>query len=295
MDRHHHARPESPRYYSLWEWMQELYKTVQPDQLAVKAAHARGMEIWGVGTMFDWGAPADTPTFGDYPFPFESKLKLAHPEWAPVDKYGSRRQGGPIELAYPEARKALVDLHVAETLKAGYDGITFLTYAENYSMRFQDEFGFSEPIVRDFQRLHRIDLRTQPFQRGAAREDWLRLRGSYVTAYLRDLRAALQPHGKKLGVIVNGNDMHAPLAWNVPELMQTAGSQQMDVETWVREGLVDSLLVYGNCAPGAQRKTIEDLLFLCRQTGVEVSFVTSSPLGEHWARCTSAACRRCWR
>jgi hypothetical protein len=277
-----HARPENPRYYSLWEWMQELYKTVQPDQLAVKAAHARGMEIWGVGTMFDWGAPADTPTFGDYPFPFESKLKLAHPEWAPVDKYGSRRQGGPIELAYPEARKALVELHVAETLKAGYDGITFLTYAENYSMRFQDEFGFSEPIVRDFQKLHRIDLRTQPFQRAASREDWLRLRGSYVTAYLRELRAALQPHGKKLGVIINGNDMHAPLAWNVPELMQTAGSQQMDVETWVREGLVDSLLVYGNCAPGAQRKTIEDLLFLCRQTGVEVSFMTSSPLGEHW-------------
>src|SRR3954468_17937988 len=78
------ARPENPRYYSLWEWMQELYKTVQPDQLAVKAAHARGMEIWGVGTMYDWGGPADTPTFGDYPVPFESKLKLDHPERGPA-------------------------------------------------------------------------------------------------------------------------------------------------------------------------------------------------------------------
>ncbi len=271
------ARPENLRYHSLWTWMQWLYAHVNPDDLAVKAAHARGMEIWGVGTLWDWGSPADTPTFGDYPFPFESKLKLAHPEWAAMDKHGVRRQGGPIELAYPEARKALVDLHVQETLKAGYDGIIFLTYAENYSMRFQDEFGYSDPIIDDFKKLHRVDLRTEGFKRGASREDWLRLRGTYVTAYLRELHAALKAHGKKLGMIINGNDSHSSLPWNVPELTKTAGSQYMDVETWVREGLVDNLTVYGNCSGAAQMKTTEDLLFLCRQTGIEVSFMTSSP------------------
>ena len=277
-----HARPENPRYHSLWTWMQFLYANVHPDELAVKAAHSRGMEIWGVGTMWDWGGPADTPTFGDYPFPFESKLKLEHPEWAAMDKHGVRRQGGPIELAYPAARKALVDLHVQETLKAGYDGITFLTYAENYSMRFQDEFGYSDPIVEDFKKLHHVDLRSEGFKRGASREDWLRLRGCYVTAYLRELRAALQSHGKKLGVIINGNDAHSPLTWNVPELMKTAGSQYMDVETWVRDGLVENLTVYGNCARNAQLKTVEDLLFLCRQTKVEVNVMTSSPQDPGW-------------
>ncbi len=277
-----HARPENPRYYSLWQWYLWLYANVKPDELAVKAAHARGQEIWGVSTMFDWGAPADTPTFGDYPFPFESKLKLAYPEWAPLNRHGTRRQGGPIEMAYPEARKALVDLHVSETLKAGYDGLTFLTYAENYSMRFQDEFGFGEPIVEAFKKLHRADLRTEPFKRFATRQDWLRLRGTYLTAFLRELRAALKPHGKKIGVILNGDDIHSPQMWNVPEMMQTAGSHYMDVETWVREGLVDSLTVYGNCARQAQMKHVDDLLFLCRQTGVEVSFMTSSPLDPSW-------------
>src|SRR3954468_22854607 len=111
--------------------MQELDATVQREQLAGQAAHARRMEIWGVGTLWDWGGPADTPTFGDYPFPFESKLKLEHPEWAPVDRSGALRQGGPIELAYPEARRALIDLTVQQTVKAGYDGIVFLTYVEN--------------------------------------------------------------------------------------------------------------------------------------------------------------------
>lgn len=277
-----HARSENPRYFSLWQWMQHLYSVGNPDQLAVQAARERGMEIWGVGTLWDWGAPADTPVFGDYPFPFESSLRLAHPEWAPADRHGARSQGGPIELAYPEARKALVALITEETFKAGYDGITFLTYVENYSLRFQDEFGFSEPVIQDFKKLHGIDLRKEPFRRGASREDWLRLRGTYVTSFLRELRAALSARHVKLGMIVSPNEPRLPQSWNVPELMITAGSHHMDVDTWVRDGIVDALLIYGNCAPSAQAKAIEDLCWLARGTGVEVSFMTSSPFAEGW-------------
>lgn len=283
------ARDENPRYSSLWRWMQQLYAAADdPDQLAVKAARERGMEIWGVGTLWDWGAPADTPVFGDYPFPFESRLRLEHPEWAPADRHGARSQGGPIELAYPEARKALVALITGETFKAGYDGITFLTYVENYSLRFQDEFGFSEPIVQDFKKLHGIDLRKEPFRRGASREDWLRLRGTYITSFLRELRAALAPRGVKLGMILSPNEPRLPQSWNVPELLITAGSHHMDVDTWVREGIVDSLLIYGNSSPAAQAKAIEDLYWLARGTPVEVSFMTSSPFAEGWRRFQAA-------
>ncbi len=277
-----HARPENPRYYSLWTWMQWLYANVKPDELAVKAARARGMEIWGMGTLWDWGSPADTPTFNDYPFPFESKLKLEHPEWAPADKHGARRQGGPIELAYPAARKALVNLTVSETLKAGYDGICFLTYVENYSLRFQDEFGYSDPIVEDFKKQFKLDLRAEPFRRGASREDWLRLRGSYITAFLRELKAELDKHKIKLGMVVNSNDPRRPQSWNVPELVLTAGSHHMGVDTWVREGLVDELIIYGNNSGASQLKTLEDMRFLARGTKAEVSVMTSGPFREMW-------------
>lgn len=277
-----HERPENCRYHSYWEWTRALYASVKPDELAVQAAHARGMEIWGMGTLWDWGAPADTPTFNDYPFPFESRLKLAHPEWAPVDRHGVRRQGGPLELAYPEARRALVELTVRETLKAGYDGICLLTYVENYALRFQDEFGYSEPIVRDFQRQFKLDLRTEPFRRSASREDWLRLRGSYVTAFLRELKAGLDKHHVKLGMVVNSNDPRQPQSWNVPELVLTAGSHHMDVDTWVREGLVDALLIYGNNSVASQLKTLEDLRFLARGTRTEVGVLTSGPFREGW-------------
>ena len=277
-----HARPENPRYYSLWTWMRWLYANVKPDPIAVKAAHARHMEIWGMGSLWDWGSPADTPTFNDYPFQYESKLKLEHPEWAPVDKHGARRQGGPIELAYPAARKALVNLTVSETLKAGYDGICFLTYVENFSLRYQDEFGYSDPIVEDFKKQFKLNLRTEPFRRGASREDWLRLRGSYVTAFLRELKAELDKHRIKLGMVLNSNDPRQPQSWNVPELVLTAGSQVMDVDTWVREGLVDELLIYGNNSTASQVKTLEDMRFLARGTKTEVSVMTSGPFREMW-------------
>lgn len=275
-------RPENPRYYSFWQWIRRLYRDVDPDKLAVEAAHARGMQIWGVGTMFDWGAQADTPGFGDYPANAESKLRLAHPEWVPIDRQGFRRQGGPIELAYPEARAALVKLHVDEVLRAGYDGMTFLTYVENYSMRFQDEFGYSPPIVAEFKRRYKIDITKESFTRYASKEDWHRLRGEYVTAYLRELKAELAKYGKQLGVFISAHDIRRPQPWNVPELMRTAGAMHFDLETWARDGIVDLFMVNGNSSPQVQDAAIRDTQWLTRQTKTEVTFLTSSPHGEKW-------------
>src|SRR5206468_9786370 len=131
-------REENCRYAAMGKWWRQLYKEVDPDRMAVEAAHRRGMEIWGVATMFDWGGPGDTPCFGDFPHNSESRLRQEHPEWVPVDRAGVLRQGGPIEFAYPEARRALVDLHMKFMKRDGYDGMAFLTYVEDYSLRFQD-------------------------------------------------------------------------------------------------------------------------------------------------------------
>lgn len=275
-------RPENCRYYSFWVWMRRLYREVDPDVLAVRAAKKRGMEIWGVGTLFDWGAAADTPGFGDYPANAESLLRLEHPEWAPVDKQGFRKQGGPIELAYPEARQALVKLHVDEVLRAGYDGMSLLTYVENYSLRFQDEFGYSPPIVEEFKRRFKVDITREPFTRYASKEDWYRLRGEYVTAYLRELKAALARHGKKLGVFLAAHDLRKPQPWNVPELMRTSGMMHLDLETWAREGVVDLFMVNGNSSPQIQDAAIRECRWLTRQTATEVTFLTSSPHAEKW-------------
>jgi uncharacterized lipoprotein YddW (UPF0748 family) len=276
------ARPENCRYASWWKWGLQLYKEVDPDKTAVEAAHRRGMEIWGVGTMFDWGNQADSPGFNDFPSFAESSLRIEHPEWVPVDKSGSLKQGGPIEFAYPEARRALVDLHIKFMKRDGYDGMIFLTYAENYSMRFQDEFGFNEPIVAEFKKRTGLDIRKQPFTRFASRDDWYALRGEYVTAYLRELKVALAKDGRKLGMFVNPWRPHFPQPWNVPELMMTGGHIYFDLETWVRDGIVDELIAYGACYPTTQSRAVEDLLWMTRQTNTRVSGLTSGPYQDRW-------------
>lgn len=278
-----HQRPENLRYRSYWLWQQQLYREIDPDRLAVAAARKRGMEIWGVGTLFDWGSQADTPLFADYPFPVESRLRMEHPEWVPVDKHGVRKQGGSLEFAYPEARKALVDLHVRAVLKADYDGMIFLTYVENYSQRFLDEFGYSEPIVQEFRRRHKIDIRTQPFTSSASRQDWIQLRGEYVTAYLRELKAGLAKHGKKLGMFVNSQNPREPQLWSAAQsLMPSVGAHYFDIETWVREEIADTLVVYGATNPRMQQKALDDVLWLARGTKTQVDLLTSSPSAPHW-------------
>jgi 3-methyladenine DNA glycosylase AlkD len=276
------AREENCRYASWWKWGRQLYKEVDPDKTAVEAAHKRGMEIWGVGTMFDWGAAADTPCFGDFPHNSESRLRQQHPEWVPVDKRGVLRQGGPIEFAYPEARRALTDLHLKFMDRDGYDGMALLTYVENFSLRFPDEFGFCEPVVQKFKRRTGVDPRTQPFGRNATRYDWQALRGESVTAYLRELKTELARRGKKLGVCLNPNQPRLPQFWTAVGSTISAGHIQFDLDTWVRDGVVDQFIVWTGCHEPEQAKTVEDCLWLTRDSKTGVAAMTASPFTKRW-------------
>jgi len=275
-------RPENCRYYSWWQWGRKLCRNVDPDRLAVAAAKRRKIELWGVGPLFDWGCQADAPCSGDYPHQGESRLRTEHPQWVPVDRHGVLRQGGPIELAYPEARAALVDLLARAAIKADYAGVMFFTYCENFDTRFQDEFGYNEPIVREFKKRTGVDITRQPFTRTASRHDWYGLRGEYVTQFLRELKAALAPHKKRLGLFINPQQPHFPQPWNVPDLMLTGGHIYFDLEGWLQAGLVDRLMVYGYCHTDSQNRAVRQCQWLTRDTEAKVSFLTSSPLAERW-------------
>ncbi|HPA19115.1 MAG TPA: HEAT repeat domain-containing protein [Verrucomicrobiae bacterium] len=273
---------ENCRYAGFWRWARQLYADVDPDRLAVEAARRHGMEIWGVSALFDWGSAADTPCSGDFPYAAESRLRAAHPEWVPVDRRVILRQGGPIELAYPEARSALVDLHRRLMERWGYDGLLFMTYAENYSTRFQDEFGYAPTIMTEFKRRTGLDMAAGPFTRTASRFDWYALRGEYVTTYLRELKASLPAGGRRLGIFINPQQPHFPQPWNVPELMLTGGHVYFDLETWAKEGLMDRFVVYGYCHPEMQKRAANNCLWMVRNTESRVGVLTSSPSDKGW-------------
>ena len=67
-------------------------------------------------------------------------------------------------------------------MERNFDGIAFLTYAENFSQRYEDEFGYNQPIVDEFRKRYGVDIRTEPFDKLA----WAKLRGEYLTQFMRE-------------------------------------------------------------------------------------------------------------
>ena len=256
-------REQNRYYWRVWEWWRDLqYRVVKCNQLAVKAAHARGMELWMAYGLFDNGSGPDVG-FTGFPYAAEDKIRVEHPEWAPVNKYGTWHQGGPIEFCYEGARKAMVEYLTKYVVEGDYDGIAFLSYAENYSQRYEDEFGYNQPIVDEFKKRYGVDIRTQPFDKVA----WCKLRGEYLTQFFREFHESLSKNGKKIAMCVDGKYPYWPCRWGGEKGVRTAGKLWMDVETWAKEGIVDELNLFHPVNDEAIQKGFE----LCKGTPTQLS------------------------
>lgn len=252
-------RPENRLYDLIWQWWRHLaFEKIGTNRLAVETARQQGLKIWMAYGLFDNGSAADVG-FSGFPYAAEDRLRIDHPECAPVNRFGTWRQGGPIEFAYPEARRGMVEYLAKYTVEAGYDGLAFLTYAENFSQRYDDEFGFNPLIVEEFQKRHGVDIRTQSFDPRALSK----LRGEYLTQFFRELRTALGKDGPQIAVCVDGIDPELPARWS-HNGARTAGLFHMDVATWAKEGLVDEVNVWA--APDDEAKALIRCQELCRGT-----------------------------
>jgi len=118
-------REQNRYYWRIWEWWRDLqYRVVKCNQLAVKAAHARGMELWMAYGLFDNGSGPDVG-FTGFPYAAEDKIRVEHPEWAPVNKYGTWHQGGPIEFCYEGARRAMVEYLTKYRQRTGLEELRY--------------------------------------------------------------------------------------------------------------------------------------------------------------------------
>lgn len=264
---------EEAAHHGPWgKWMNHLFADLKTGDYMISAAKARGMEVWGVAALFDHGSQAyvEYPTKGYGPFFFESAIRLKYPEAIPVDRAGIRRMSGPICFAYPEARKELVRLYTDLVRDKGYDGLSFQTYVENQGTRFDDEYGFNEPIVVEFKKRYGVDIRTEPYDR----EKLAELRGEYLTQFFRELREAMRPLNVKISVMLDAKTPDLPQYWLAFRDILLSGRITVDWRAYAREDLVDELFVYFNGDPmPLVRQAMKEL------GDTEVDFATLSSSG----------------
>lgn len=259
-------------------WKRHLIRDLRIHEAAVASARKHKMEIFFYCGLFEHGVQPDTGII--CPYLFEDEVRIQHPEWCSLDRWGERRCPGPLSFGYPEVRKLLVKRYADHVIRHGYDGINFYTYVENLGLRYLDEFGFEQPVVDEFaKRFPGVNLRRDALTK-EQKEHWYACRGVFVTQFLRELRAALAPHRKRISIILDSKEPECVQPWWGHTIPGT-GRIRLDWRTWIAEGLVDEFWVQlGDTAD--QRKTLDLLLEECRNRPVKLTVRTVDPWASHW-------------
>ncbi len=147
---------------------------------------------------------------------FNGEFYWRNLEYRILDKDGKPRPH--LSYAYPAVRDFRLSI-IREAAAYGVDGIHL-----NF-LRHPPFFGFDPPLVEAFRQRYALDPREHRTDKR-----WHQLRAEVMTAFMRRVRAALDEVGRKTG--------------KRPALSATMEyrsylEQGLDVERWVKEGLVD--------------------------------------------------------
>jgi len=222
-----------------------VIQTCDPPAVAVNEARKCGVKIVMYVTLFDEYFPG-----------MESKFEMDHPEYTWRHRFGKDRIRGLLSYAYPEVREHRL-AEIRELLAYEPDGIYLdtgrshcgiqpimampLTGGDPYW-----QYGFNEPEVAEFKRRYGADpgslIGLQPRMDDVNFQNWNKLRGEYLTQFLRETRAVVNQAGKQLtvGFYSDAECYLSPVGrrGRVP-----LGLFHHDYETWAKENLVDGFVI----------------------------------------------------
>ncbi len=201
-------------------WRALRQKGIDPFRTALEYAHRIGMEFHGTyrPAGFHFPVPEDEWNTGG----FYDK----HPEWR-----GRDRQGKPtprLSYAYPEVRQAVASL-LKEMAAYPLNGICLAYNRRPPLLEYETPIvdGFKAKYGEDHRNLSERDSR------------WLSYRATFLTEFMREVRVAMRevaqeqkrPEPMEVSAIVMGSESENLY-------------QGMDLQVWVKEGLVDTLIPY---------------------------------------------------
>ena len=165
-------------------------------------------------------------------FAWQSHFTRENPELVISDRSGEIKQWGVLCLAYPEARKYLIDKFLSILDGYYFDGLFLCFRTEAKPPEHADTFGFNEPIRQDYLERYGRDINTENFDIGL----WHDLLGEYITTFIREIREATKSRNLELSIgCARGNVIGPPL-----------GNATIDYPTWIKEELIDELIINQN-------------------------------------------------
>ncbi len=148
-----------------------------------------------------------------------------HREWAKRDQHG--RPTNNVSLAFPGVRRHWAAM-AREVLDYGIDGLML------YLHRCQPFVLFEQPVLEAFRARYGDDARQVPMDDPRLRQLW----ADHVTQFVREIRAIVdEKPGRELAVSFYG----APYKFDQDAAFDPL-RYNCDVDTWIREGLVDYLM-----------------------------------------------------
>ena len=201
---------------------------VDDAEVATQAAREAGISIYCYVNMYDEGMPPHVDNYTHGRYPWESTFFREHPDYYACDRDWQKRHWGVPEYAYPEVREyKLRELaHLVDRYE--WDGVYVATRGHRMPAEHGDQYGFNRPVAEAFWQRYGVDILTQNFDL----EAWRRLRGEFVTEYLREVRKFCDERGLGLGMGVPPGDYFGP----------PVGNLHLDWRTWVRERLLDFIV-----------------------------------------------------
>lgn len=211
-------------------------------ELDVVPALARqaGLTSWLYVSVFDEGWPLAPPAvravshhnaMHGRDVAWQSTFSAEHPEWMECDREG-RPQVGVMALAWPEVRRHFIERFTGWMRESAFDGLFLCLRSQSKPAPHADTMGFTTPVREDYARRYGVDILREDFDRQA----WRDLRGSYLTALLRDLRTEMAALGRRLAVGAPRGEVLGP----------PMGNLSLDWRTWVAQGLLDALVINQN-------------------------------------------------
>ena len=222
----------------------DLMKRCDPLEHAVAAARKHGLEIVIYTTLFDESIPT-----------MEAEFNFSNPQFCWRHRHFEHYNPGLLSYGYPEVREYKL-AEVKELIGYGADGV-YLDCARShsglwplmalpYGSDIWANYGFNDVECEEFEkrfgyspRLSNLaDYSNDQFDWDA----WQKLRGEYLTMFIRDASSAVRSAGQSLsvGFYTDAENYLSPAG---ERGRQTLGGLHIDWEAWANEKLIDEIIL----------------------------------------------------